>query len=278
MWDFLGSLFSTGASLYNSSENRKAQEAFNAQQLALGRENMAMQREFAQSGIRWKVADAQAAGLHPLAALGTQGASFSPVTVGGSAYQGDAIPGQDIGRAIKAAGSLFDREQQDADKLKKLTLEKAGLENDILRADLVSRVRREAAAIGPAMQDLSGRADIRSGGVPLPRPGPWRSPSGEAVREDDLKQTIEDVPSSQSGRHYGFKMLHNPAFGSGQAYEDRYGDSELGATVKWLINHGADLEYTWRKSDPLELGGWDAIRGGDRSRYSRGQRNMRGGG
>ena len=31
-----------------------------------------MQKEFAQNGIRWKVADAKAAGIHPLAALGAQ--------------------------------------------------------------------------------------------------------------------------------------------------------------------------------------------------------------
>ena len=37
--------------------------------------NEALQREFAQNGIRWRAADARAAGLHPLAALGSSGAS-----------------------------------------------------------------------------------------------------------------------------------------------------------------------------------------------------------
>ena len=40
--------------------------------------NLAAQREFAQHGIRWKVEDAKAAGLHPLFALGGSGATFSP--------------------------------------------------------------------------------------------------------------------------------------------------------------------------------------------------------
>jgi uncharacterized protein YnzC (UPF0291/DUF896 family) len=34
--------------------------------------NVAMQKEFAQKGIQWKVNDAKAAGVHPLAALGAQ--------------------------------------------------------------------------------------------------------------------------------------------------------------------------------------------------------------
>lgn len=42
------------------------------------RENVALQREFAQHGIGWRVEDAQRSGLHPLFALGGSGASFSP--------------------------------------------------------------------------------------------------------------------------------------------------------------------------------------------------------
>lgn len=240
MFDFLSGLVSAGSSIFNSSQNRDAQERFNQQQLQMAQQNMAMQREFAQSGIRWRVADAQAAGLHPLAALGTQGSSFSPVTLGGEGPKSENW-GQDIGRAVKAAGTLFDREKQDAEKLRRLELEKAGLENDVLRADLVSRVRREAQQLGPAMPDLSGRADIRSGGVPLPRPGPARMPSGEAVREDELKQAIEDQPSPESGRPWGFQLPYNRWFGSAQAFEDRYGDSELAQTLKFLVNTGADF-------------------------------------
>lgn len=43
----------------------------------------ALQREFAQNGVRWRVEDAKAAGLHPLAALGASGASAAPISVGG---------------------------------------------------------------------------------------------------------------------------------------------------------------------------------------------------
>ena len=49
-----------------------------AHQKEMNAKNAALQREFAQSGIQWKVADAKKAGLHPLAALGAQTASASP--------------------------------------------------------------------------------------------------------------------------------------------------------------------------------------------------------
>lgn len=112
--------------------NADATLAANTQNIALSRElqarneamyretqanNEHLQREFAQMGIRWKVADAEAAGLHPLYALGGSGAAFapSPALVHGSppevkpALRDPSPPpgylgtmGQDIGRALAA--------------------------------------------------------------------------------------------------------------------------------------------------------------------------------
>lgn len=91
--------------------------------------NIKAQKEFAQHGIRWKVEDAKAAGLHPLAALGAQTTSFSPVQVG-TDFAG---VGQDISRAIDATRT--GSEKQSA-SLSVLQLERAGLENDLLRAQI----------------------------------------------------------------------------------------------------------------------------------------------
>lgn len=231
-------LISAGLSFIGGRMNQSSQDEFNQQQLQMAQRNLDQQREFAQHGIRWRVEDATAAGLHPLAALGAQTSSFSPVSLGGSAStgMGDALSsvGQDIGRSIKAATTREEREERDVNTARKLQLEKGALENDLLKTELVSKMRREAAAIGPAFP----------GGVPMPRPGPRRTPMGEAVREDDLKQTIEDQPSPESGRPFGFQMKYNPLFGSGQAFEDRYGDSEIAQTLKFLVNMGGDLWST----------------------------------
>lgn len=240
----LSSLIAAGANLlgniFQSSQNKSAQEAYNQQQMQIAQQNIAAQKEFAQQGISWKVQDAKNAGLHPLAALGASTSSFSPVSVGGSAPQSNidfGSFGQDLGRAAKAMMGEEAREAADARRARQLQLEKGSLENDLLRTEIVSKLRREASQVGPAMP---------VSGVPLPRPGPARMPSGEAVREEDLKQTIEDVPSPESGRPYGFQMPYNRMFGSAQSFEDRYGDSELAQTLKFLVNTGADLsQLAW---------------------------------
>lgn len=76
--------------------------------------NLDAQREFAQNGIRWKVADAKAAGLHPLAALGAQTTSFSPSYVGDTSM-GDAMSsmGQNLGRAVEATMTARERKQKE---------------------------------------------------------------------------------------------------------------------------------------------------------------------
>lgn len=61
-------------------------------------ENVALQREFAQHGVGWRVADAKAAGVHPLYAIGASGAAFSPNPV---------VPSQtsDFGPSVERARS-----------------------------------------------------------------------------------------------------------------------------------------------------------------------------
>lgn len=69
----------------------------------MAHEQMDAQREFAQMGIRWKVADAKAAGIHPLYALGAQGASYSPTIVAGDSYSNTANALQSMGQSIDRA-------------------------------------------------------------------------------------------------------------------------------------------------------------------------------
>lgn len=58
----------------------------NQNKLAERQENL--QREFAQNSIQWRVNDAKKAGIHPLAALGSQGISYNPSYVGGDNFGG----------------------------------------------------------------------------------------------------------------------------------------------------------------------------------------------
>lgn len=70
-------------------------------------QNIALQREFAQNSIRWRVKDAKKAGLHPLFGLSGGGASFSPnpVTVSDGTTI-SARPGQDGGARSRAQQEL----------------------------------------------------------------------------------------------------------------------------------------------------------------------------
>lgn len=73
--------------------------------------NEALQREFAQNGLRWKVADAQAAGLSPLFAVGGAGAAFSPnpITIGGSGDDFGDRMGQSLTRAISGQSTSAEK-------------------------------------------------------------------------------------------------------------------------------------------------------------------------
>lgn len=139
----IGALISAGASIAGGIMNRNAQNK-------AAKRNIAAQREFAQHGIRWKVEDAKAAGLHPLAALGTQTNQFSPVSVGD---YGNSISqaGQDIGRAIDSTRDKAERATADG-TMRKLALERAGLENDLLR----SQIAKNTQAGQPPSRPLVG--------------------------------------------------------------------------------------------------------------------------
>lgn len=101
-----GALIGGAASLTGGLMGRDAHKDAAAQNAAQAAANMAMQREFAQHGIRWKVEDAKAAGIHPLYALGANTPSFSPVSLG--AVPDNSMPsamadiGQNISRAVSA--------------------------------------------------------------------------------------------------------------------------------------------------------------------------------
>lgn len=215
------------ADFFQGSANRESQEKIAAQ-------NIANQREFAQHGIRWKVADAQAAGLHPLAALGAQTSSFSNV-VGADAVKSDFSGlGQDIGRAIDAGSTSSERTDRLAGAVSKvatsLQLEKSSLENDLLR----TQIAKQRGQLGPPIPSP----------VPMPQPGPDRTVGGIAVKEDDIKQKPEDHPQTKIVRPFGYPLQANPWFNDGQQFEDRYGDSEIGSTLKFGVNTLADHVYT----------------------------------
>lgn len=89
-----GALIGGAASLLGGATSASANRK-------IAKMNIEAQREFAQHGIRWKVEDARQAGLHPLYALGSQPAAFSPVAIPDSMGPAISEAGQNIGRAVQ---------------------------------------------------------------------------------------------------------------------------------------------------------------------------------
>ncbi|AZL82996.1 DNA pilot protein [Apis mellifera associated microvirus 43] len=98
------------------------------------------QREFAQSGIQWRVQDAKKAGIHPLYALGANTPTYTPVssTFSGDASMGNAVAnmGQDISRAMMSTQSESTKLTAFQQTAQRLSLEKMALENQLLGSQI----------------------------------------------------------------------------------------------------------------------------------------------
>lgn len=222
------SLIGAGASLLGGILGGKRQDDSAAKQLAA-------QKEFAQSGIQWKVADAKKAGISPYYALGASTASYSPVSVGdGGIGKGLSDASQDLSRAAKAAMPADDRDGLLRDQ-GKLALENQGLQNDLLRV----QIAKERAQLGPPMPSLASKSLID--GQPATE---LVSVGGAPVKAEGLKQKPDTIPATNRIRA-GLRLYTNPWFSDGQDLEDRYGDYAGG--VLGALNVPADVLYTAHK-------------------------------
>lgn len=194
-----GSVISAAASLAGGLMNRSASNDANDanreiasadrdfQMHKLDRDE-ALQKQFAQEGIRWRVADAKAAGLHPLFAISGQMPSYSPSTfipsqpsIQPDFSMGKAISdaGQDIGRAVTATMSDTERQQT---RVNQLSIERGELENELLR----SQIAREKAQMGPPMP--SPNAYLMSG--PPEAPGNAHPGLKFGISEKPMERTV----------------------------------------------------------------------------------------
>lgn len=204
------------------------------------RRNEAAQREFAQQGIRWKVADAKAAGIHPLYALGASTHSFTPSHVGDTSMgSGLAAAGQDIGRAITATQTQEERERAEAQRqseraegsrsrrLSEMLLEeqvaaarqsniRSAAETDLIREQLAQSIsRRLGQGVGPAMPSGMG---VVPAGIVKAKPSEQVShdpqvPGREAYSGEGKPGM---VPYRLGGKKYGFTLdVPSSEFGEG---------------------------------------------------------------
>lgn len=222
----LGNIISAGANLLGGLFGQNKQEK-------MAKQNIQLQKDFAQQGIRWKVEDAKAAGIHPLYALGANTTSFSPVSIGNDLSTGIANAGQDLSRAIDATRTHGERSAAVTKTMQDLSLQRMGLENELLSAQI---------------------AKTRQAGQPPARPDPSTNPylipgQGQAVptvEDQALKRVAPNAaaPHAEPGAVAETGYLRTPS-GLAPVYsndaKERLEDDAIGAFVWNLRNRIAPL-------------------------------------
>lgn len=166
--------------------NHFSNQAANDSARAAAKKNAALQKEFAQHGIRWKIEDAKRAGIHPLAALGTQTQSFQPTYMGDqpSTIGSDLSNlGQDVSRAMIAKATP---EEQTLAKMQiqsaQLDIEGKALDNQ-LRASQLQKLNSAPPPLPSAMGNTI----------------PGQGNSGFTVKPSELTASRSGVPAQEAG-------------------------------------------------------------------------------
>ena len=169
------------------------------------KEQTAFQREAMQNGIQWRVADAKAAGLHPLFALGANLPTPAPMVLGDQLGPALAEAGQSIGNALSRQESQHDRAMRMMDyEVATATRRKIDAEASFAEAQAFASWR---ALEGQAQQSGLG---VQGETNPM---GQAPNPPGNGVGQIDLKPS-EVISHKQDAPHVSAGM--NPA------YEERW--------------------------------------------------------
>lgn len=115
-------------------------------------------------------ADAKAAGVHPIAAMGGSLTSPTPVNVGGTDSPDFSGMGQNIGRAIDAQQSSQQKNDQFTKASQALTLQNMDLKNDVIRTQLANSAAATVNAAGnpPTFASSEGPGDkLRDEELPM---------------------------------------------------------------------------------------------------------------
>lgn len=214
------------------------------------------QKEFAQSGIRWRVEDAKAAGIHPLYAIGANTPTYSPQAAVGSDF-GISSMGQNIGRAIEAKQTARERAEAQA----------VATEVGRSQADYYSA----AAANQRAQADLAGQRAVSEAISDIGR----EFSQGMAARSDRVlrNQPGQPAPMPTTGNkgfdqptpRYDFEFGldgKRVAIAHSQTMHDKYEDMFLAEYWPVALGLVADARFKLTREPVMaEDGKWYAYNG-----------------
>lgn len=186
--------------------------------------NYQHQKEFAQNGIRWKVVDAKAAGLHPLAALGASTAQYTPATALGDSPDWSFLAdvGQSIGRAVDAKRTQQERveQQQKQDAAFALKAENQKAENDLIRAqtasiqqDMVLRQAKAAEQAVRTQQQVPAMPSLGRDGSVIAGQGDATSPAGIEAKPAEIVVNDPQTRTAEAGSHPDKRWLRTSTGG-----------------------------------------------------------------
>lgn len=229
-----GAGISAGANLIGSAINGiMAGQSFDFQR-EMWDKNYNAQKEFAQNSMQWRVADARAAGLHPLAALGQMGSSYVPTSV----YDN----GPDVGSAVANAGTAIGNAMGQIGLLNaEAELEGKRLENASKLMELQTKAdQRNMGQLSNALAEIK-KADVQLAQDQAPYTQVWNGTQGLSKDMMDSASesllgigAIPDVISAVVDRYKPqYKMMYN-------AIDSRYPELKGMYSVKhsrdWLGN------------------------------------------
>lgn len=135
MGDVIAGAFNIGGGLLGAAQNRQSQRA-----------GYDFQREVLKNSIQWRMADARAAGVHPLAAMGMMPAASSPVVLGETMSDSMAKAGQSFGRAVSSEDKSMEIAQVELLNAQKKNTE---METQIKAAELAKMTQTPTTGIMP---------------------------------------------------------------------------------------------------------------------------------
>lgn len=225
MWE---SLINAATNLIGGSMKQNAQENANATNQANWQTQMAYTDLVNKNQIQWKVADAKAAGLHPLAALGAstmQGPSGAVGAIPETGMgEGIANMGQDISRAVAATRTHQKRAEAFDETVKALSLETGSLRNELLRTQ-IAKLKQAP----PAVPDTDQRWQMPGQGqAPQVKMKPFEVTPGEPGRPWMEPGAISDVGHARTPDGY--------AVVPSKEMQERIEDNWL-ASMSWMYRN-----------------------------------------
>lgn len=214
--------------------------------------NYEHQKEFAQNGIRWKVADAKAAGLHPLAALGASTASYSPSAVIGDSpdYSFLKDMGQGIDRAMDAKATQRERADREEksnalfkEELKGKQLQNQETETRIqqMKWDMAMDAARNAAQAVRTQQQVPAMPSLAPDGSLMPGQSNATSP-GDIIKTKPAEIVMNDpaTPAAEAGSNPEIRYFRTSDGGYSIARSEAYADStddDLAGQLSWELRN-----------------------------------------